>query len=267
MPLRWKKSLGQHLLHDHNILRKIVSELRLKERDHVIEIGCGSGALTQFLVKEDIRVTSIEIDPQFSEDLDRQFGKLQNFKLITGDILSLDLEQFITPKDKTVITGNLPYNITSQILFHLFDQKLLNMLMVFTVQKEVARRITARPSSKDRSILSILCQYYAIPKYLFSVSRNCFFPKPRVDSAVISLESRQLPGDLDSDNFMQVVKSCFGKRRKTLKNTISLIPNVRFERFKSEIDLTRRPEELSIEEFEILARDVENSRMEVEEIL
>lgn len=254
MPLRWKKRLGQHLLHDRNILRKIVAALRLSGNQHVIEIGCGSGALTEFLVKEPAIVTSVEIDPQFFEGIEQKFGDLDNFTLVKGDILSLNLHDLAPVSERTVITGNLPYNITSQILFHLFSQRNTISRMVFTAQKEVAERMVAAPGIKDRGILSVLCQLYSFPKILFSVSRNSFYPKPRVDSVVVEFELKPVPRDVDTEQLMRLVKTCFGKRRKTLRNSLGDYADVSMHNADFPVDLNRRPEELDIDEFLEIAK-------------
>jgi len=259
MPLRWKKKFGQHLLHDHNIIRKIVTSLKLSPGECVIEIGSGSGALTEFLAAEPVKLIAIELDPQFYDIFRQKFGSLSSVKLVTGDILKIDLTELVPENTPAVITGNLPYNITSQILFHLFEYRDMISRMVFTVQKEVAQRITAPVRSKDRGILSVISQFYADPAILFPVSRNCFFPKPHVDSAVLALDMKPIPDDVSLDKFRKLVRTCFGKRRKTLRNSLSRsagLPDVKLVELESEFDLNRRPEELEVSEFIDLTRAV-----------
>ena len=261
MPHRWKKKLGQHLLHDHNILRKIVSALQLSAGEHVIEIGSGSGELTEFLVNEPAHVTSIEIDPQFNDTLSQRFESMENITLITGNILTIRLKDHVPENYKAVIAGNLPYNIASRILFHLFNQRDRIRRMVFTLQKEVARRITSPPRNKDRGILSVLCQFHSSPEILFPVSRNCFYPKPRVDSAVVALDLQPVPRDVNPEKLMHIVKTCFGRRRKTLRNTLALLPDVPHDKWNelaSDFNLDRRPEELEVNEFVRLTRVLSN---------
>ena len=268
MQYRWKKRFGQHLLHDHNIIRKIISALKLSPGEYVVEIGSGSGALTRFLVKERVNVFAVEIDPQFYDALRREFGNSSNCNLIGGDILDVHLQELLPANSRAIVTGNLPYNITSGILFHFFTQRELLSRMVFLVQKEVARRITAPVHTKDRSILSVFCQFHSHPEILFSVSRNCFYPKPQVDSAVISLDLRPVPGDVHPDALLQVVKTCFSRRRKTLRNTLALLPGIHEalqDELESGFDLNRRPEELEVDEFVNLTRTVLAHRNHINE--
>ena len=197
MALRWKKMYGQHLLHDKNILKKIAAAVGPVAHETVVEIGCGSGALTEFLVESPAAVVGIEIDEQFYPVLDERFGKKPNFRLVRGDILDIDLNTVLPDSGKAAVTGNLPYNLTSQILFRLFRNSGRISRIVILVQKEVAQRIAAPAGGKDRGILSAVSGFHADTKMLFTVSRNCFFPKPKVDSAVVSLRMRQTPGDCD----------------------------------------------------------------------
>ena len=259
MPLRWKKKFGQHLLHDHNILRKIVTALKLSPGECVIEIGSGSGALTEFLAAEPVSLIAVELDPQFYDILQQKFGDLSNVELVSGDILKIDIRGLVPENSRAVITGNLPYNITSRILFYLFDCRDVISRMIFTVQKEIAQRIVAPVNSKERGILSVICRFHADPIILFPVSRNCFFPKPQVDSAVLALNMKPVPDDVSFYKMQQLVKTCFGKRRKTLRNSLSLLaglPRVRLLELESEFDLSRRPEELEVSEFIDLTRAV-----------
>jgi len=254
MTLRWKKTLGQHLLHDQNILRKIAASLRLSEGDFVLEVGSGSGALTEHLVEHPVTVTAVEVDRQFFDILNEKFSYRDNFSLIQSDILDLDLAEIIPQGILAVVTGNLPYNITSQILFQLFSVRdHINRITVM-IQKEVANRITADIRSKNRGILSVICQFHTVPELEFNVSRNCFFPKPKVDSAVVTLNMKPLPENIDPALFFNLVKTCFGKRRKTLRNSVRQIPEADFDRLESAFDLNSRPEELTLSDFVELHR-------------
>ncbi|MFC1730446.1 16S rRNA (adenine(1518)-N(6)/adenine(1519)-N(6))-dimethyltransferase RsmA [candidate division KSB1 bacterium] len=256
MELRWKKSLGQHLLHDRNILKKIVSALPLTGSENVVEIGCGTGVLTDLLVREPVRITGIELDKQFFDILRDKFSGQNNFRLITGNFLTLDLREVFPEDKKTLVVGNLPYNVTSQILFRLFSFREYIESVTVMMQKEVSRRITAKVRTKDRGILSVVCQFHAEPEVLFPVSRNCFYPRPNVDSAVVALKFRNIPGDVDPDLFFRLVKTCFGKRRKQLRNSISIIDEADIGRLEPDFDLDRRPEELEVHEFADLTRTI-----------
>ncbi len=251
MSVYWKKRYGQHLLHDRNILSKIAGSLDLNKDDSVIEIGCGSGALTEYLISGAGRVTAVEVDDQFFDIIEEKFGKNREFRLIKDDILKTDLKQLILPGRKSIIAGNLPYNITSQIIFYLLDHLQNISRMVFLVQKEIAERITAPVRNKNRSILSVICQYHFEPKILFPVSRNCFYPAPNVDSAVIFLSVKQESNNEFAKRFRSVVKSSFGKRRKTLRNNLKSA-GIEPDNIQSEFNMSRRPEELSVLDFEEL---------------
>jgi 16S rRNA (adenine1518-N6/adenine1519-N6)-dimethyltransferase len=262
MLLRWKKRFGQHLLHDHNILRKIVVAAQLSGKEYVVEIGCGSGALTAFLLEQGVRVFGVEIDEQFYGTLQDKFEKYDTFTLITRDIMEFELESILPASSKAVVIGNLPYNITSQILFHLIRQRNFVSRMLFLIQKEVAKRIVAAIYTKDRGILSTVFQYHTDPKMLFNVSRNCFFPKPKVDSSVISLRFKEIDGSIRPENYFHVVKTCFGQRRKTLKNSLMTIGWELPENISHEFDLSLRPEELEIDTFVALAKAVYKNNTE-----
>lgn len=254
MAIRWKKTLGQHLLHDANIIRKFVSALNLSAGEKVIEVGPGSGALTEFLVKEPVNITAVELDKQFFEILNEKFSDQSNFELISGNILETALSGLISGNEKAVVTGNLPYNLTSQILFHVFKWREQVSRIVVTIQKEVAERITAPVRSKNRGILSVICQFHSDPKILFNVSRNCFFPKPKVDSAVLGLRIKPVPEIPDPEDFFKLVKTAFGKRRKTLRNSLNDFPGINLSEIEKNFDLGRRPEELEVEEFVSMAK-------------
>ncbi|MFC1564156.1 16S rRNA (adenine(1518)-N(6)/adenine(1519)-N(6))-dimethyltransferase RsmA [candidate division KSB1 bacterium] len=253
MSVYWKKKYGQHLLHDRNILRKIVNSLELSKEETVVEIGCGSGALTEFLLKEQVNTIAVEVDDQFFDILEEKFADNNEFNLVRGDILDMKFDE-VVPNDKQVtVAGNLPYNITSQILFYLIEYRESISRMVFMMQKEVAERITAKPRTKDRGILSVICQYYFHPKILFPVSKNCFYPVPKVGSAVIRLVVKKELEQEVSGNIKGVVKTCFGKRRKTLRNNLKT-SGYDINKIPDAFDLGRRPEELEVGEYAELTK-------------
>ena len=245
----WKKSLGQHLLHDKNILRKIVEAIAPKPGECIVEIGGGTGVLTELLAAEPTDVIVVELDTQFVSILAEKFENQSNVTILPGDILKLRLNDILPSEVKAVVAGNLPYNITSPILFHLFEQRDVVSRMVFMVQREVARRMTAPPGIKDRSILSILCQFHSDVQVLFPVSRSCFFPVPKVDSAVVELKIKEIPAGISPEKFIKTAKAAFNKRRKMLKNSLKDIAGGNVSRLEGLFDVKRRPEELTIDEF------------------
>jgi len=245
------KRFGQNFLQDQNVIRKIISEIDPKENEILIEIGPGQGALTQYLVLCNANFTAIEIDKRVIEDLQTRFSSLN---LIQQDFLELDLNQFVSASQKIRLVGNIPYNITSPILFKLFEYNTIVNDAVFMVQLEVAKRMTAKMGSKDYGILAILLEYYGKTVISFKVSRNVFFPKPNVDSAIIHINFNDVRNDTKFNLvYKSVVKSAFGNRRKTLKNSLSnsIFADVNFS--ECGIDLSLRAEQLNVDDFIKLA--------------
>jgi len=251
------KRFGQNYLQDQNIIKKIISEIDPKESELIIEIGPGQGAITQKLLEINANLTAIEIDKRVIDDLKNRFTDLN---LLQADFLKLDLNQFITSNHKKVrVVGNIPYNITSPILFKLFENNIIVQDAVFMVQYEVAKRMTAKMGSKDYGILSVLLEYFGSTKLAFKVSPNVFYPKPNVHSAIVHINFDD-KRDNPSFNLMfkSVVKSSFGNRRKTLKNSLSnsIFSEVNFS--DCGIDLSLRAEQLNVDDFIKLAKFATN---------
>jgi len=245
------KRFGQNFLQDQNIIRKIISEIDPKENELMLEIGPGQGALTQYLVQSKANLTAIEIDKRVIEDLQNRFT---NLNLIQQDFLELELIQFVSTLQKIRVVGNIPYNITSPILFKLFEHNTIVNDAVFMVQLEVAKRMTAKKGSKDYGILAILLEYFGKTELSFKVTRNVFYPKPNVDSAIIHIYFNDLRNDAKFNSvFKSIVKSSFGNRRKTLKNSLSngIFADVNFS--NCGIDLSLRAEQLNVIDFIKLA--------------
>jgi 16S rRNA (adenine1518-N6/adenine1519-N6)-dimethyltransferase len=242
------KRFGQNYLQDQNIIRKIIAEIDPKENDLIIEIGPGQGALTQYLVESKANFTAIEIDKRVIEDLQNRF---RNLNLEQNDFLKLDLTKFISSLDKKIrVVGNIPYNITSPILFRLFENNTIIEDAVFMVQYEVAKRMTAKIGSKDYGILSVLFEYFGNTKLAFKVSPNVFYPKPNVHSSVVHINFNAIRNNSEFNSlFRSIVKSSFGNRRKTLKNSLSngIFASVDFS--ECGIDLSLRAEKLTVDDF------------------
>ncbi len=248
MLVRAKKHLGQHFLKNQEIAADIVQSLKISENEEitVLEIGAGMGVLTQFLVKKDFSFYVIEIDKESIEFLISAFPKLKiENKLIEGDFLKLDLESLTT--GKLALIGNFPYNISSQILFRLYENKNKIPQLVGMFQKEVAERIASKPGNKSYGILSVLLQVYYHIDYLFTVNENEFNPPPKVKSAVIRL-TRNTTQELPCNEifFKTIVKAAFNQRRKMLSNSLKQFLNNK--NVDSEI-LKLRPEQLSPNDF------------------
>lgn len=246
--IRPLKKFGQNYLRDRNTLLKIVEEISPLPEDAFVEIGPGLGALTEELMKRSQRVTAVEIDTRVIDDLKRNFPSIE---VINEDFLDIDLNTFYEKFQRPLrIAGNIPYNITSPIVFKLIENSDIIQDAVFMVQYEVARRMTAQKGTKDYGIFSNVLSYFTDVKFAFKVSPNVFYPRPRVDSAVVHLYFRKdKPQVSDEKLFIKVVKAAFGNRRKTLKNSLnnSIFKDVNFE--GCGIDMTRRAEELDLQDF------------------
>ena len=246
--------LGQHFLHDPNIVRKIISQASLSSTETVLEIGPGRGILTRALAQAVPagQVIAIELDRELYRALKASLADLSNVKLICADALTYPFESLPGPFK---VVANLPYYIATVLLFRLLEVRRKISDMVLMLQREVAERMAAGVGGKTYSPLSIAVQFYTEPRLAFIVPRGCFKPPPKVDSAVVHLKVRMTPAVkvLDEAFFLKVVKGGFAHRRKALKNSLK---DFGFEREVLEqassvisLDLNRRAETLSLEEF------------------
>jgi len=253
------KRFGQNYINDQNILNNIVKEINPGINDNLLEIGPGLGSLTEKLINYIPSLTAVEIDKRVIENLSNKFPQIN---LINDDFLNLDLQELITnSQNKLRIIGNIPYNLTSSIIFKMIENNSIISDSVIMVQTEVARRMVAQRGTKEYGILSILLNYFSEIKHCFRVSPNVFYPKPKVFSSVIHIFFRELNESKEEQGlFIKIVKAAFGNRRKTLKNSFenSLssvgLENIDFE--SSGIDLSLRAEQLSINEFKKLTEYV-----------
>jgi 16S rRNA (adenine1518-N6/adenine1519-N6)-dimethyltransferase len=245
--VRAKKHLGQHFLTDKNIAAKIVDSLKSTDKyGQVLEVGPGMGILSDFLLqKADFEIYLIDIDTESYQYLQKKYPQL-GARLINADFLEMDFPAFFS--GPMAVIGNFPYNISSQILFKILDNRQQVVEVVGMFQKEVAERCTAKPGSKEYGILSVFLQAYYKVEYLFTVKAGVFNPPPKVLSAVIRLtrnETAQL--DCDEKLFWQVVKAGFNQRRKTLRNALSSLINK--EKMADVPMLDLRAERLSVTDF------------------
>lgn len=264
----FSKSLGQNFLIDKNIIDKICDGAEIKESDQIIEIGPGIGTLTQELCKRAKRVVAIEIDKNLFPILNDNLSNYDNFHLVEGDVLKIDLNALISEHfdddGEVKVVANLPYYITTPIIMKLLEEKIRVSKIVVMVQKEVALRMKAKPGSKDYGALSIAVQYYSKPQIIVNVPKNVFMPRPNVDSAVIMLDVYEKPivKVQDENLLFKVVKAAFGKRRKTLVNALStsqlgidkedLISILN----RCNIDVKARAESLSLDEFAKISNSI-----------
>ncbi|MBR5332478.1 MAG: 16S rRNA (adenine(1518)-N(6)/adenine(1519)-N(6))-dimethyltransferase RsmA [Muribaculaceae bacterium] len=242
-----KKALGQHFLTDLSVAARIAATLDDYKGMPVLEVGPGMGVLTQFLLDNGHDVKVAEIDTESVEYLNENFPNLEG-RIIEGDFLQMRLDELYEGNDFCVI-GNYPYNISSQIFFKVLDYKDKVTCCSGMLQKEVAERLAAPPGTKTRGILSVLLQAWYDVEYLFTVSEHVFNPPPKVKSGVVKLRRNNVT-DLGCDErlFKTVVKTSFGQRRKTLRNSLrGLLPPE--ATIPDDPIFTRRPEQLSVEEF------------------
>ncbi len=259
---RPKKSLGQHFLIDGNIARKIIDLAAIAEGDRVVEIGPGRGILTKPLLRQGANVIAIEIDPVLSEGLKSDLAHDPHFQLVLGDARQYPYPQIDAPFK---VVANLPYNVATPILFRLLQERGRLTEMVVMVQKEVADRLAAKAGSKDYGVLSVLFQLVAEVKIAFTVSPNCFRPRPKVASAVIKitlLKEANVPV-ADEPFFAKVVHAAFSHRRKFLLNGLTDAGFARDRTIQalteSGIDPRRRAETLLLSEFAALANRLFNT--------
>lgn len=245
MKVKPKKSLGQHFLTDLSIAERIAGTLDAYTGIPVVEVGPGMGVLTQFLIEKGHGLHVVELDEESVEYLHDNFPALDG-RIIAGDFLRLNLSDIYN--GQFCVIGNYPYNISSQIFFKVLDYRNQIVCCSGMLQKEVAERITSSPGSKAYGILSVLLQAWYDMEYLFTVNENVFNPPPKVKSGVIRLtRNKRTSLDCDENFFKTVVKTSFGQRRKTLRNSVrSLAAN---PSVLSDPIFNMRPEQLSVEEF------------------
>lgn len=250
-----KKHLGQHFLKDQNIAKQIADALTGEGYDSVLEIGPGTGVLTKFLIPRFDDLTVIELDRESVAYLNENYPSLKN-RIIGGDFLRMPVSEIF--KKPFAIVGNFPYNISTQIVFKTLENKELIPEFAGMFQKEVAERIVAGPGSKTYGIMSVLVAAYYDSEYLFTVEPGVFYPPPKVHSGVIRLKRKEnYHLDCDEKLFYSVVKLAFNQRRKTLRNALkSLNLNLGPEK---EVLLTKRAEQLSLEDFIFITKSLETS--------
>lgn len=258
------KSLGQNFLVDENILQKIVDSAEIKEDDIVMEIGTGVGTLTRALAERAAKVIAVEIDKKLIPILQETLAGQDNVVIINEDILKVNLTEILESHGqgkKIKVVANLPYYITTPIIMRFLEEGIPMESMTIMVQKEVADRLNARPSTKDYGSLTIAVKYYCDTEIVTKVPKGAFVPSPAVDSSVIRLQVKQQKSMelMDERLFFEVVRGSFSKRRKTLFNALSSYGSLGGKKEAqealrlAEIDPIRRGETLDIQEFARLA--------------
>jgi 16S rRNA (adenine1518-N6/adenine1519-N6)-dimethyltransferase len=261
--IKLKKSLGQNLLLDPNINRKMVEVAEVGPNDSVFEVGSGAGELTELLATKAREVLTVEIDYSLEPLLIERFESNPRVHLFNGDVLNHAVgelvERFLPDADCLKMVSNIPYYITSPILMHFLESEVRFASLTVMIQKEVADRMVADPGGKEYGILSIACQLYARPYIVHSVSPKCFRPRPKVDSAIVHIPIREDCGlsREERDLFFKIVRSSFGQRRKKLINALtplmgSVLPDKKDLQtllIESEISPDSRAEAISLQRF------------------
>lgn len=251
-----KKRFGQNFLHDDNVLQQIMRAIGPRKSDILLEIGPGQGAMTDYLLKEIPVLNAVEIDRDLIALLNKKYS-VEQLKLIESDILNFKLSS-LNPSKKIRVVGNLPYNISTPLLFHLYDQIDQIEDMHFMLQKEVAERICAAAGDSQYGRLSIMSQYYCHAELLFIIGPESFDPAPKVESAFIRLTPLNPQRKIENFKlFSEIVAAAFTQRRKTISNSLKRY----FTREQLEnlaINPQKRPQELTLEEFILLAKNYHN---------
>lgn len=270
---RAKRSLGQNFLIDPNLQRKIVEAIRPRSTDVVIEIGPGKGALTHLLAERVGRLVAIEKDDALARRLVDALAARDNVTIVHDDALETDIESIIGPLDRAKVIGNIPYNITSPLIFRLLEPEPRPQLLVLTVQREVADRITASPGTAEYGALTVGVRTIASVERLFTIPGSAFRPVPKVGSAVIRITPFSPPALTRSEqgDLRALTRATFGWRRKQLQRTLRDAPEYRLEPEQVRtlgdelgIDLRRRPETLDPESFIALSRALRRAGVPVQ---
>lgn len=246
-----KKALSQNFLIDGNIIRKIVAAAKVEPDDVVLEIGPGPGSLTEALLDTGARVIAVELDKTLAQALERLKSPTRNLEIHCCNILDFSLEN-LSPNKKMKVIANLPYNVTTPIISKLVARTDQFSTLTLMVQDEVARRFTADSGNGDYSSFTVFLNFYSRPKYAFGVSRNCFFPPPKVESAIVSLELHEPPYVSDVGRFFKLTRTAFEHRRKMLRASLKdLYHSEKITKALEELGLNplARPEELSLDHF------------------
>lgn len=249
-----RKRFGQNFLHDQGVIADIIATFSPQKDEQLVEIGPGRGALTKFLLAAGDSLDVIELDRDLIPLLRIQFATQAHLRIHEADALKFDYRQLQqTPGKQLRVIGNLPYNITTPLLFHLLSQADCIQDMCFMLQKEVVARMCAKPGSKTYGKLSIMVQYQCEAEYVFTVPPTAFEPQPKVDSAIIYLRPRAYSSQVPLQALNELVSQAFSQRRKTIANTLKN-KLTESQLFAEEVDPKQRPETISLEQYVNLTR-------------
>jgi 16S rRNA (adenine1518-N6/adenine1519-N6)-dimethyltransferase len=256
-----RKRFGQNFLHDQSVIAHIIACLGTKSDEHWVEIGPGQGALTEPLLQAGVYLDVVELDRDLVALLKKKFADRENLEIHSADALKFDFSSLIKDGERLRIVGNLPYNISTPLMFHLLNSAPCIEDMHFMLQKEVVDRICAEPGNKQYGRLSVMMRYYCETEHLFDVPPESFDPAPKVTSSIVRLTPhRRPPVQVDSrDNLNRIVTQAFSQRRKTLRNSLkNLISDSDLELLS--IDSKLRAENLTLQDFAKLSNLLDNNQ-------
>ncbi|KEI72817.1 16S rRNA (adenine(1518)-N(6)/adenine(1519)-N(6))-dimethyltransferase RsmA [Endozoicomonas elysicola] len=245
-----RKRFGQNFLHDHGVINEIIASIHPKQGEHLVEIGPGQGALTAGILERAGELDVVELDRDLIPTLLLRFGLNQNFRIHEADALKFDFSSIKNDERPLRVIGNLPYNISTPLIFHLLSFESMIKDMHFMLQKEVVQRLAAKPGEKHYGRLGIMAQYYCKVDYLFTVGPGAFKPAPKVDSAIVRMTPHgELPHPCkDVEKLSLIVRDAFSQRRKTIRNTLK--QHLKVEELEAlTIDPSARPEVLPLADF------------------
>ena len=255
-----KKSLGQHFMHDPGALAKIVAAADLTACDAVVEVGAGTGALTEQLAAQAGQVYAIEVDERFQPILEERFDEARNVYLVFGDVLKLDMGSLLAT-DSYIVAANVPYYISSAILWHFIESSLPPRRLVLTMQCEVAERIVGGHGAQN--LLTIAAQFYGVARIIGKLSPAVFWPRPNIDSAIVRIDTHAAPPVAvpDTAEFFRVLRAGYSQKRKQLKNSLAGGLGIKAAAagkllHSADIDPRRRAETLSLQEWARLTRTI-----------
>ena len=254
MQHRARKRFGQNFLHDRGIIERIIQSIKPLAGEHLLEIGPGQGALTEYLAASEAKLDCVELDRDLAKFLDNLYGGKPGFTLYQEDILKFDLNKLEADEHSLRVIGNLPYNISTPVLFYLLKNYALIKDMTFMLQLEVVQRLAAQVGEKNYGRLGLMLQYFCTVEHLFDVPASAFSPQPKVTSAVVRLTPhKKLPLPARSvENLQIVIRTAFGQRRKTLKNSLSSIISEQALK-ELPLDINLRPQNLSLADYVLIS--------------
>ena len=261
---RPRKRFGQHFLHDESVVARIVRAIDPRPGERIVEIGPGLGALTGALLQSCENLDVIELDRDLAAKLQAEHDGDRRLRVHTGNALRFDFQQLASPGERLRVVGNLPYNVSTPLLFHLLDQAPIIADMHFMLQREVVGRLVAEPGGKDYGRLTVMVRLRCESEKLFDVGAGAFRPAPRVTSAVVRLRVREHAGAelADLPTFQRLVSHLFSRRRKTLRNSLrGQLSEADLE--KLGIDPNARPETLDLSQFALLANALHDTGKQV----